>query len=567
MKRHGKTSIIIAIVLLALLTGCGRGKQMRARLQYVAACNKADTVFTKAWLPTVDSLADYFRGHGTRNERMTALYLKGRVHHDLGEAPQALDCYQRATEQADTTRDDCDLRTLTAIYGQMADLFQAQYLPDNEMKVLQTAEQIAWKDRDTLTALIVFYLRARPYYLKDEKDSVMFVEKQARERYLKYGYKEEAAQAMLGTISILLDREQYEEANRYIQIFEQESGWFDSEGNIMKGKELCYYDKGRYLMATGQVDSALFYFHKTVAGNKEAAYHGLLSVYERKNIPDSIAKYAKLFAAANDSNFLHINQEKVHQITAMYDYSHHQQMAAEKTAEAQKANRAKTLMAFIIALLLAVAVGIFYRLKNRAKKEYGRLIKELEEKQDMLANAIDRQRLLNYDYERAMQEKEREKEEREFLVGQHREDILQKKQEIEALEANIRQLEDELQKYSSVDMEVAFKETAIFKRFDERKNPKHVKNYPNEDDWQQLIELFRTHFVRYYSFIAITHRLPKNQFRYCILLRLGFDGKDIDVLMDKNKDQRYHLRQFIYEELFGKPVQVKLLEEKLKQYY
>lgn len=116
-------------------------------------------------------------------------------------------------------------------------------------------------------------------------------------------------------------------------------------------------------------------------------------------------------------------------------------------------------------------------------------------------------------------------------------------------------------------MEVAFKETAIFKRFDERKNPKHAKNPPNEDDWQQLIELFRTHFVRYYSFIAITHRLPKNQFRYCILLRLGFDGKDIDVLMDKNKDQRYHLRQFIYEELFGKPVQVKLLEEKLKQYY
>ena len=79
MKRHGKTSIIIAIVLLALLTGCGRGKQMRARLQNVAACNKADTVFSARWLPTVDSLADYFRSHGTENERMTAYYSNSQI--------------------------------------------------------------------------------------------------------------------------------------------------------------------------------------------------------------------------------------------------------------------------------------------------------------------------------------------------------------------------------------------------------------------------------------------------------------------------------------------------------
>ena len=565
--KHFARKYLPYMLLLALLTGCGRGKQMRARLQYVAACNKADTVFSKRWLPTVDSLADYFRSHGTRNERMTALYLKGRVHHDLDEAPQALDAYQRATEQADTTRDDCDLHTLYAVYGQMANLFEAQYLPDNEMEALKMAERIAWKDNKTLDALVAFDLRSRPYYLKEEMDSVLITEQQARELYLKYGYQDKAAQAIYSTITILLDRQQYEEAKQYLELYEKESGNFDENGELVFGGHY-YYNKGRYLLAAGQTDTARDYFQKALSrGQKEAGYKGLLSVYEQKHIPDSIAKYAKLFAEANDSSFLHVNQEKVHQITAMYDYSHHQKMAAEKTAEAQKANRAKTLMAFIIALLLAVAVGIFYRLKNRAKKEYSRLIKELEEKQDMLANAIDRQRLLNYDYERAMQEKEREKEEREFLVGQHREDILQKKQEIEALEANIRQLEDELQKYSSVDMEVAFKETAIFKRFDERKNPKHAKNPPNEDDWQQLIELFRTHFVRYYSFIAITHRLPKNQFRYCILLRLGFDGKEIDILMDKNKDQRYHLRQFIYEELFGKPVQVKLLEEKLKQYY
>ena len=103
-----------------------------------------------------------------------------------------------------------------------------------------------------------------------------------------------------------------------------QSGWYDADGNILKGKELCYYDKGRYLMAVGKIDSALLYFKKAYIGHKETGYKGLLSVYEKKNIPDSIAKYAKLFAAANDSNFLHVNQEKIHQITAAYNYSHHQ---------------------------------------------------------------------------------------------------------------------------------------------------------------------------------------------------------------------------------------------------
>ncbi len=559
----------IATILLffALFVGCGQSEQMRTRMQFVAECNRADTVFTERWMPTVDSLVNYFKRHGTDNERMTAYYLKGRVHHDLGEAPQALDAYQRATEQADTARKDCDLRTLYSVYGQMSVLFDAQYLPDNEMKALQTAERIAWKNRDTLDAIKVYELRVRPYFLKAEKDSILMIEKQARERYLKYGYKQEAAQAIYSSITILLDQQQYEKARQYLELYENESGNFDENGELIFGGHY-YYSKGRYLLAIGQTDSARFYFQKALTrGQKEAGYKGLLSVYEKKNISDSIAKYAKLFAAANDSSFLHVNQEKVHQITAMYNYSRHQRIAEEKIAEARKAHREKASIIVVTVLLLTAAATIAMRLRNRAKRKYARLAKDFEEKQTMLADAIDKQRLLTYDYEKALQEKEQEKEHRDFLVQQHKEDILQKRQEIEALEENIRQLEVELQKFSSVDMEASFKETAIFKLFNERKKPQYINNPPKEKDWQQLTALFRTHFVHYYSFIAIAHRLPVNQFRYCILLRLGFDGNDIGILMNKDRDQRYNLRKIIYEELFGKPVQVKLLEEKLRQYF
>ena len=158
----------------------------------------------------------------------------------------------------------------------------------------------------------------------------------------------------------------------------------------------------------------------------------------------------------------------------------------------------------------------------------------LERKQDLLANAVDRQRLLNYDHEKLMKEKELEQQEllqriqtsqqtistvlddknrllqefnelqteQDFLIQQHEEYILQKNAEIKDLEANLLKLETELQKFSSVDMEASFKKTDIFKLFDERKNPQYINKPPKDKDWQQLTALFRTHFVRYYSFIA-----------------------------------------------------------------
>ncbi|MDY6248609.1 MAG: hypothetical protein SPL55_04150 [Prevotella sp.] len=514
---------------------------MRQRLQFVADYNSAESVFTKEWQPTVDSLADYFRSHGTANERMTAYYLKGRVHHDLGKAPQALDAYQRATEQADTTRDDCDLRTLTAIYGQMANLFEAQYLPDNEMKALQMAERIAWKDKDTLAALVAFDLRSRPYYLKDEKDSVLFVEKQARERYLKYGYKEEAAQAMLGTISILLDREQIQEAKHYLDIFEQESGWFDSDGNILEGKELCYYDKGRYLLAVGQTDSALLYFQKTLQGGwKESGNKGLLSVYEKKNNSDSIAKYAKLFAAANDSNFLHVNQEKVHQITAMYDYSHYQRVAVQKEQEAENWKSRMNIVLIVTLALLASFISFvayFYRSKTKILEKINALTNKKIELETMLL-------------------------EKEQFTEEHRQEIIRlnnknsrihrtQKEETAKLLLQIEALQKKLLEKDSAPSSINSKNEEIIHHFIEKFAAYH-KGYmpPTENEWSQLEKAFAQEYDAYSHLITSHRSMKKEQIRICMMLRLGFTESMMALALEADNKYIDRKKRQINNKLF-----------------
>ena len=217
MKRKPTAYILLLVTACVLLAACSPdGDHMRQRLQYVSDCNRADTVFTERWLPTVDSLVTYFDHQGSANDRMMAHYVQGRVHHDMGEAPQALECYQRAAEQADTTRSDCHLYTLTAVYGQMADLFDAQYLPDDEMQALQMAEWIAWKEKDTLSAIKAYELRIRPYFLEGKKDSMLFIMKNARNYYLQAGDTADAAEAIFSAISISMDYKRLKDAYNYL---------------------------------------------------------------------------------------------------------------------------------------------------------------------------------------------------------------------------------------------------------------------------------------------------------------------------------------------------------------
>ena len=552
MNSHRKTYSAVLFLLLALLTGCG-GERMRQRLQFVTACNEADTVFTKAWQPTVDSLVDFFRSHGTPNERMTAYYLQGRVHHDLGEVPQALDCYQQAAEQADTTQNDCNLRTLVAIYGQMADLFDAQYLPDSEMKALQTAERIAWKNKDTLDALVAFELRSRPYYLKNEKDSVISIEKQARELYLRYGYKGKAAQAIYSTITILLDCQQYDEAKLYLDLYENESGNFDENGELIFGGHY-YYNKGRYLLAIGQADSARHYFHKALGrGQKEAGYKGLLSVYETKNIPDSIAKYARLFASANDSSFLHVNQEKVHQITAMYDYSHHQQMAKQKEQEAKDWKNGLVFVSLAAVMILAFGMMYFFRSKAQKLAEIYRLNSIKDEMESLLTQ----------------KDKLTEENRQEIMRLHNKNSRIHRtmKEETERLQHQIETLRRQLLEKNSAQTRQNIDSVKVIENFKEKFGEyTHGYALPTEKEWNRLEEAFICEHDAYCQFISSNRSMTKHHLRVCMMMRLDMAERMMASALDIDGKRIDRLKRQANKMLFGEN-SAKTLRKNLQPYF
>ena len=545
--------ILITLVIFAL-TACTSPSHeaMRQRLKYVSDCNRADTVFTERWLPTVDSLVTYFDRHGSANDRMMAHYVQGRVHHDMGEAPQALECYQKAAEQADTTSSDCDLYTLYAVYCQMAKLFHSQYLPDDEMQALEVAQLIAWKDKDTLAAIKAFELRVRPYFLKEEKDSMLYVMREARDLYLKTNHKKEAAEAIFSSISIYLDRKQIAEAGHWLKIYEKESRNFDENGTLKKGG-MYYYEKGRYLLATGQIASAIPFFKKAKdAGYKEAGYKGLMMAYEKAGISDSIAIYAKLFARANDSCYYHVNQEKIHQISAMYDYSRQQQIAEKNRQEAR--NWMIAVIGTVMAAMLMVSILLlaFYRFKTRRLQE----VSYLKEKKEYL--------------EQLMIKKDASAEEirREIvrLNNKNASNSKMYKETINRLQTQIDTLQQKLlETLQTTEADPSAEHIVIL--FKQKLQDYHSgDNPPTESEWEQLKKSFSVNHRSGYQLVTSSYNLTEEQIRVCLMTMLDVSESMMAFALNTDRKRIDRVKRQANKKLFGED-NASALKSNLRLYY
>ena len=530
-----KSKWFLLTLILFALTACTSPSHevMQQRLKYVSDCNRADTVFIERWLPTVDSLVAYFDRHGSANERVMAHYVQGRVHHDMGEAPQALECYQLAAEVADTTSSDCDLYTLYAVYGQMAKLFNAQYLPDDEMQAIKMAERIAWKDRDTLTALYTYELRKKPYFLRNDTDSVLLIERTARNLYLQIHNDSMAARTTRVPISLLLDRGQYDDAGSLIRYFEGNSNYFDSSNNIRKGYEIYFYDKGRYLLASGKRDSSLFYFTKVLqAGYKEAGYKGLLMYYQKKHIADSIAKYATLFANANDDSYLNVNQQQVGQVRASYNYQKH-------AKEAQRLKEANTLRGWLLCLgLLTLLVLLFLLLWVRAKaRERKRRLQELHRINEELQAKYA---LLTEDYEQKLEEMKLQQEQ-----ATDSEDSQSLSQKMEALSFAIRKANI---KKEEIAMNTAhIQESAVFRRLQD--NPTIARS--DEGIWPEVEAVINEAYPGFTDRLRLL--LPKmsgKEWQVSLLLKAQLTHQLIAEIICETQGGESNIRRRLSKKLF-----------------
>ena len=349
----------------------------RWQLLRLSAQNKCDTVFHSDSLQLV--LTDYYDHHGTSNELMTAYYLLGRAYSDMGEAPQALESFQKAIECADTTNANCDFNTMYRIYGQMAMLFRQQYMPDEELQSWERYSTYALRAGKMYDHIRGIELTISPYFDLDDTIACLKTTELCHQLYLENGMEEAAASVYPTAIYIHLLNGNYQKAGELMKAFETGSGLFDRYGNISPERESYYYSKGLYYMGEHQTDSAEYFFRRLLGchfNKNYEAYKGLLSVSNERNNTDSVMKYAILCEQALDSIQAEDQSDALAITNSLYNYNRLDRLASQKAMESQR----RMFWMWSIAILSILCLLFYHRenlhLIRRKNEELGRLSTE-----------------------------------------------------------------------------------------------------------------------------------------------------------------------------------------------
>ena len=534
--------LLVAAIVAGIVLVVRRDRAMHAALMDLQAANQAGTVFTSDSAAQV--LARYFdEPWHRRNDRVLAHYLLGRAHADMGEAPQAIEAYQTAIERADTTAEDCDLFVLSAVYGQMAEVFHEQNLPEDEIEAQKMYNHLSRVNGDTLYAIDGYRNLERPYYLLGKLNSVLIVDSIAREQFLAQGDTIDAAWTLFTPIYIYTLREQFDKAKNAIDIVRSEAEVFLEDGTLKAGREMLYYTFGFYYDGINQLDSAEYYYRRTLAaGKQEAGYKGLLSVYNKRGIADSIAKFAPVYADANDASHDSLRTAEVHKTASLYNYNRHLRQAQKERQEKQ---HLKNLLLWIILAILVIGI-IVYQAYRREKEEQKRLAREYHHARQELEDTrheID-----------VLREVAGQWVGKEALLAAKEQKLRELQQQLSFLKTKLKVPYDTIHpsQAAMADIIQHFHTIATPHTMEkEGQKPKYIQpRAAKPKEWKALIGLLGIHYHRLYLFITIDHQLSNQEYKVCILSRLQFETSEIAVLLGTSLPTVSNARKSIAAKLF-----------------
>ena len=537
LYRQSKATLAIVILLL-LLTACYSGR----RHQYLALLDQADSLNRAYAQMPPDSLlreaADFFDRHGSADERVRAHYLLGCAYRDLGQAPEALQAWQDALDRADTlTTDSASLQRLMAVYGQMTDLFHAQNLPDDEIKASNTYSKIALLAKDTLKYLRNEELSIDYYFLLGDTSKVISTILQAQDNYERIGHHTDAVRATGTLIYYRIRQNRLEEAKQLMDEFEEESLLFDSCGNISKGREIYYYFKGIYYLKKNEVDSAEYFMRKLINTDfRKDGFRGLLSISRERLNVDSIISFSYSYEDALDSISIQRRTETIHQMSALYDYTHFQKTAYEIKLSAERAQKRHLLLTFVLVVSILL-LSVFFAKMRREKLQ---TIKAYEDTYQRLANA-----------RRQMENMQNNENGYRYIIDAKKAEIERLETELSAFKPNV----------ISDSAEMKLKNSEAYAIFHEHSE---ACTQPSENDWAELEALYSEILPVFSAFMKNhKHQLSHIEYRVCLLSRLHFRVKTISILLGVSISYVSKMRSELAETLFQTNKKGSLFEKNL----
>ena len=518
-----------------------QSQKMRYELLRHKAMNKACITFTSD--SVMKEVVDYYDNHGSANERMLANYVLGCVYRDMHEAPMALEYYNKATEQADTTATDCDYGTLYRVYSQMGILFSKQYLPYQLLDAFGKAEKYAYLAKDTLNAIINYQNRENAYSYLGNKDSVIAINLHAATMFKQIGNNYAAAIAFGCNYNYYVEKEDTLNALKTFKAYFSAGYEGNSEYEDSKAYVLC--QKGTYYMFTAQLDSAYNNLQQSLRlcksySIKAATTKALAQYYAKVNQPAMAMKYALQSSEYNDSDLIEARKTQLQQVKAMYDYGRNQEIARMAELKAKRSTQMNYMIVFACVVLF-LFLSYVYRKQLALKKK-----------------RIAASKLV---YEDCLLKLKRLQEEKAQLVAEKDKKLAQiiteKENAISKLVSEIHDIQNRYSLSSMSDAYLVLKNSSIYKKI--QCIEAHPLEEMNEEDWTELADTVEELIPNFIPMLK--NRVSDRDYRICLLIRLGIPASLMARLLNLSDAAISKSRKTMLKKLCGKVGKPKEFDE------
>lgn len=500
--------------------------QMRYKLLTIKANDKAYINHTSDSL--ILSLVDYYEHGGDPAFLGEAYYYAGSTYRDLGDAPRALEYYQKAL---DAMPGDENLKVKSKVYAQMGQLFILQKLYRKAFVSYKNAYQSNSVQKDTVG--MIYNLRDMGFAYRglDKPDSTLLLLNQAHEL------------ALLINNQVMDDRITSQMASLYIRLGEYEKAKKFIQPSLIRPNRnnlsSVFTIAGDIYYKLGQIDSAAYYYQSLMnVGTiyaKRDAYYNLSHIAQNnwKDINKSLY-YIDQYKHLQDSISRITATESIAQMSSLYNYQLRERENAELQIERQ--NYYILFLSASIIVVVLLSIGFFFvRWYINRRKQYretlNHILAEVYRKTDAY-----------------IEEKKLEIEEAERILGDlSYDDVLERnhqehRRESLRLEMERAKEEQEMQKQRNIEIMNSEIQNIL---------KSHVNNGSNmkTDDWTLVEQTLEHTFPGYTERLKTLSGMTEIKYRVCLLTKLQLRNSDIAVLVNRTPSAITRLKERFLNDL------------------
>ena len=489
-------------------------------------------------LHTTDSVilrvVDYYERKQDKQHLPEAYYYAGRVYRDLGDAPQALDYFERAI-QALPEGETSILKG--KIYSQTGTLFLYQDMYEEALKMFKLSYDCDIKLKNIQGQ--IFNLRdiAEAYRGNSQIDSAIYYFQKASQVAEANGQTGNMYMVQTQLTSLYLQLGEYDLAQKAFEYGKQHRHKASRSGVYSIAAKLYYH--------TGKTDSAIYCFKQLLdfgtIYSKQTAHRYLAQIaIQNKNVKEALA-HINNYIFCTDSIQRITDTETLRKMHALYNYKLRENENIRLKAENERKQAIVYYTVGIGGLLLALSFG--------GMQYYRR--KKLE---------------LSIQLDKAKRLKEELQLKSEQFVKENKLKIARLEKELQETDATLRkQLEEEKEKmeYENRLAQAALrKQEQIAKAIEESDIKKEIlhklytgdngRNILTAADWEeierqteQMVPGFKQRMYELYS------KFSDYEYHICLLLKLDFQPGEIAKLTLHSKESVTSTRRRLYEKVFG----------------